>query len=406
MSLQRFSQITPFVREGEDKFFIKFFLLDDSLNLNRWQVTSEALHNNLKTFIGTPFVVERKFDHPRPENQESARDGTITEVGFDESSGKAYGVAEIFDPEAKQKISSGEVSFVSPSISVEDHDMINVGGKDVAIRFKGEHVAGVKEPAFGKVKAQIKGQCHGSEGTCQTQLRRVQASVDILEANRDKIKLFNIEALKQYFISSPCTESCLQKKKDEGMEINDQAIAICLQECGDAKEGQTGNTMYDLISTNSSNKTITNTSKVMSSQMNQTISSTNPKAVECGEGQKEEFGKCVDAQLKDVTAKLDAVSKENTELKARLDAEQKKPYVERIITAKISLGKIKEEERKAETENQSKKDVETLTDLAKEYESVVTAKSEMTPTIKYKFASVSKAGDLDAIVTNYKRLTN
>lgn len=406
MSLQRFSQITPFTRDGEDKFFIKFFLLDDSLNLNRWQVTAEALRANLKTFIGTPFVVTKRADHPSPQQQESARDGTITEVGFDESSGKAYGVAEIFDPEAKAKITSGEISFVSPSISMEDNDLITVGTNKVAIRFKGEHVAGVKEPAFGKVKAQIKGQCHGDNSTCSTQLQRVQASTDILEANRDKIKLFNIEALKQHFVASPCTESCLQKKKDEGMEINDQAIAICLQECGDAKEGTTGNTMYDLIG-NSSNKTNNITLKVMDSQNPTNITTTTTqKAQGCPEGQKEEFGKCVDAQIKEVTEKLTAVSKENTELKARLDAEQKKPYVERIITAKISLGKIKEEERSTEIESQSKKDVETLADLAKEYESVVTAKSEQTPTIRYKFASVSKANDLDQIVTNYKRLTN
>ena len=35
-----------------------------------------------------------------------------------------------------------------------------------------------------------------------------------------------------------CMEECLSKKKDAGITINDQAIAICLSECGKSKDEQ------------------------------------------------------------------------------------------------------------------------------------------------------------------------
>ena len=39
--------------ENEDKLFIKFFLLDSSVNLNTWGVTRKAMLNGLKSFISS-----------------------------------------------------------------------------------------------------------------------------------------------------------------------------------------------------------------------------------------------------------------------------------------------------------------------------------------------------------------
>jgi len=278
MSFARFSQIQT-MQEG-DRFFIKFFLIDDSLNLNQWKVTADAVRSYLRTFIGTPFVITRRADHPTPENQEAERDGTITEVGFDDKSGRAFGIAEMHQSEAIEQIKSGEISFVSPSISVEAGDFQMINGREIATKFRGEHVAGVKEPAFGKVKAQIKGQCSGSESQCSVQLHRVQASLDILEANKQNIKLFNLEALKNFLRASPCMESCLKSKEGP---IGDQEIAICINECGES--GSSGNQQFDLINSsinilNSSNSM--NYQKYRSSQEG------------CPEGQhKNEAGECV-----------------------------------------------------------------------------------------------------------------
>ena len=50
--------------ENQDKYFIKFFLLDATLNLNRWGVTERSLKAGLDTAIGKPFVLTPDFNHP------------------------------------------------------------------------------------------------------------------------------------------------------------------------------------------------------------------------------------------------------------------------------------------------------------------------------------------------------
>ena len=74
--------------ENEDKLFIKFFLLDASVNLNTWGVTRQAMLKGLKTFIGKPFVLTPDYGHPPAASgddllvqQEKYRDGDIIDVG-------------------------------------------------------------------------------------------------------------------------------------------------------------------------------------------------------------------------------------------------------------------------------------------------------------------------------------
>ncbi len=109
--------------EDNNHFFIRFFLLDATLNLNQWGVTENALKANLDTFIGKPFVMTPAAGHPDAangdelmKNQEAFRAGDIIEVGFDTVTMKAFGIAEVKDKEAIERIKSGEISFVSPSI--------------------------------------------------------------------------------------------------------------------------------------------------------------------------------------------------------------------------------------------------------------------------------------------------
>ena len=90
--------------ENQDKYFIKFFLLDATLNLNSWGVTQQSLEKNLQSFIGNPFVLTPEFNHPNAIDgddllvqQEAYRVGNIIMVGIENRTGKAYGVAEIFD---------------------------------------------------------------------------------------------------------------------------------------------------------------------------------------------------------------------------------------------------------------------------------------------------------------------
>jgi len=171
--------------ENEDKLFIKFFLLDASINLNTWGVTRQAMLKGLKTFIGKPFVLTPDYGHPTAASgddlliqQEKYRVGDIIDVGIDTKSDKAYGVAEITNSEAKDIIKNGDVNFVSPSIVFNNgSEVADRDGNSIITEFEGAHVAGVAEPAYGIDKAEIKGKCIGSKESCNLTLEKVEASV-------------------------------------------------------------------------------------------------------------------------------------------------------------------------------------------------------------------------------------
>ncbi len=225
--------------EDNNHFFIKFFLLDASLNLNMWGVTENSMKANLDTFIGKPFVMTPTFGHPEARNgdelleaQEKFRVGTIIEVGFDTAHHKAFGVAEITDRTAIETIKDGFVNFVSPSIVFNHEDAKHqLDGFSVVDNWEGAHVAGVKDPAFGMFKAQIKGKCAGDKVTCEKELRMVQASKEAQTIRTFKIgdKYFKIAA-------SECVENCIRRKAERDIMIDDQAIAICFSECGESSK--------------------------------------------------------------------------------------------------------------------------------------------------------------------------
>src|SRR3990167_9132343 len=226
--------------EDSGKYFIKFFLLDATLNLNQWGVTEPSLLANLDTFLGKPFVITPEFGHPTALSgddllivQNQYKVGTIIEVGLDKHEKKAFGIAEITDDAAKELLRSGKVNFVSPSIVFNGYDVDQrYDGSTIVNKFEGAHVAGVKDPAYGMLKAQIKGKCAGDKASCTQELAMVQAS------KKGKILTFHSEAKTMMVAASQCVEQCIQAKSDSGKEIDDQALSICYSECGESKSGE------------------------------------------------------------------------------------------------------------------------------------------------------------------------
>jgi hypothetical protein len=224
--------------EDQDKFFIKFFLLDATLNLNKWGVTEKSLRDGLDSFIGKPFVLTADYDHPNAENgddlmiqQEKYRVGNIIMVGLEERSGKAYGVAEITNKEAIDVLKGGAVNFVSPSIVFNNSDEVDINGNAVIESWEGAHVAGVAEPAYTIEKAQIKGRCSGDKETCLNTLNKVEAS----RSSCGKYTEVRMADRRIIGKASQCVEDCIRKKREHGKEIDDQALAICYSECDEAK---------------------------------------------------------------------------------------------------------------------------------------------------------------------------
>src|SRR3990167_3443433 len=181
--------------ENGDKKFAKFFLLNDEMNINKWQVTADSISRFIRTFIGRPFVSEPNLKHFGAENmsldevlkvQETFRAGNIIDVQTDGES--AYAIVEFSDNALGRKtwedLNKGEAIYVSPAITGSGKI---AGGAKLFTDWFGLHLARVGEPAYGVFHATIKATCEGGERNC---IRNLMATASIFISSNDS---FNIE---------------------------------------------------------------------------------------------------------------------------------------------------------------------------------------------------------------------
>ena len=370
----------------DNRFFIKFFLLDASLNYNRWGVTNQSIQKHINTFLGKAFVVTEKLDHLNGKDpkstafeealkiQEKFRAGTIIDVGYDERSGKAWAKAEITDKKAQELIKQGKIRYVSPSISFRDEDIIKNGEQEIITDFIGMHVAGVSDPAFGVVKAQIKGTCTGSEHECSKQLQMVQACYRCGEVHYRQAPMGEYKDF----------DDCVSKNQDK-----DDPEAYC----GEVKRKIEGSSLEH---NNPSNKTVmsdNSKSEEIIKQLQAEVATYKQKLAmehegECPEGEHMVDGECKKKQ----EVKLTEANKRIADLESRLLHAERSTPVERIIKAKTDLGKLKPEEASTESEKLFKLDTEMLNEMAAEYDGLVTAKTQINREVrmpKYQYASTT-----------------
>ena len=168
-------QLKPF--EQNNKLFVKAFLMDSSINQNKWGVDGGSLERNIRTYVGKPLVLQENFDHPiaRPGNdldlqleyQELYRVGNILDVV---KKGTRYdAIAEVTDDFAKKAFREGDLPlYVSPQLFKLDAK--EPDGK--MAKWTGTHLAIVKEPAYTVKKATLNGECTGDLNTCVSYLKK------------------------------------------------------------------------------------------------------------------------------------------------------------------------------------------------------------------------------------------
>ncbi len=421
--------------EDNNHFFIKFFLLDATLNLNAWGVTENARKANLDTFIGKPFVVTPAAGHPSANdgdelirNQEEFRVGNIIEVGFDRTTHKAFGIAEITDEVAKNRIKSGEISFVSPSIVFNSMDVsLLMDGSSIVHRFEGAHVAGVKEPAYGMLKAQIKGQCSGDKVTCESELAMVQASKE-----GKTIKTFEFGEMIVKLANSPCVQDCIQAKSEKGITIDDQALAICFSECGESKSAilkkdkepykadkvnepgkpdKACNKDQNLpcVNLEASIKAESRNKKAMTAQdeqdeekkkMEEEAKAKAKAQDEEEQKKKDEESNIEEEEKKKEEATVKSLRAEIDKMKADAEKSTKDPLITSIIDAKVKTGSITNEQRKGAFAQLEKMSVEVLTMLSADYTKIATlSEAPKYPySVQYSQASRDKKDDIDNLI--------
>jgi cation transport regulator len=158
------ASIQPYQAEG--KRYAKIFLLDDTVCSNNWGVTSEARRRALESIKGKPVLGP-------PERGHSANCVVGRYVGY-QSNGVTWGIAEITDPEAWEKIRGGEWCAVSPQIDA--YKIRSEGVVEVIEDFDFIHTAFVDQAAFSQGQSGVKATCEGIEDVCTFNLAFAAAS--------------------------------------------------------------------------------------------------------------------------------------------------------------------------------------------------------------------------------------
>ena len=438
--------------ENEDKLFIKFFLLDASVNLNTWGVTRQAMLKGLKSFIGKPFVLTEDYGHPNASNgddllvqQEKYRVGDIIEVGVESRSGKAWGLAEITDSNAKDILKNGDVNFVSPSIVFNDSaNVADRDGNSIITEFEGAHVAGVAEPAYGIDKAEIKGKCIGSKESCDLTLQKVEAKIsecgNYLRVKRTK-KVRNKKEAQDIDITMPrkrkdpvktnTNKGKTQKELDEDYEVQMQSFekdSVTEEEykkytSNKDKKSKKNNNMTKKFeeekkdeeaeseddevkrgeSLDDQYKDKEETDIMKSEEDKDEKDATDEKEDEEAEDEKDEK-EADDSDKLDLTDKQkkflkdSKLAKEVKVLRAELKALRSKirkadidPIIQDILDAKKLVGKV---DARAEYRKLSKLDINTLRELQAHYDTIKEAKTQPRYVVKNaSLDSSDKTGD-------------
>jgi hypothetical protein len=208
-------------KDEKGDLFIKFFLLDDSVNSNDWGVSQYSIPQKIGSAVNKPIVLyidkgnepdahihrrqEGMANHPvlaissKGEtkehaylNQELSRVGNIDEVVRDATKGWWYGIGRITDKGVREAFDADPANvpfFTSSSIwnnqPALPRVMMDASGNPVSIQKPDEtqiedwefmHVALVDTPAYGVEKTHITGRCTGDSNKCVMHLRNASIS--------------------------------------------------------------------------------------------------------------------------------------------------------------------------------------------------------------------------------------
>ena len=183
----------PYVQEAyekEDKFYLKTFLLDDSVARNGMGVQPDYIPKNIHKFVGRPVILTPDFNHPHEfEHYKETKDyktdipellklqekysiGKIVDISthsnIQQGGNTNYSaLLEITDPKAISAFRAGKIpQYVSPSIyRINESDPVHS-----ITDYEPLHIAIVDNPAYGFHKANIRQTCQGNKNECQRML--------------------------------------------------------------------------------------------------------------------------------------------------------------------------------------------------------------------------------------------
>ncbi len=241
--------------------FVRTFGMNTQRNKNEWRVTWESIKEHIHTALGMPGIayeecnedgcslthVEADTFEETVEKQKPYIKTKIIDYILDEANESVDLIQEITDDSFFEQLQSGEIKYVSPLIFPENGgvSVSGIGRADLPIidayHWNYVHNAFLKsEPAFGDDIAQVKTTCEGEN--CQIQMLSAQMA-ETTTGNQENLQhlketplLYRHKGQLHLVAASQCVKDILHKKKESGIEINDQALAIAFSECGESKK--------------------------------------------------------------------------------------------------------------------------------------------------------------------------
>lgn len=349
--------------DGQKGYFIRSYFIDNTFNQNGWGVTKESIPEGLKSGIvkdypnpngrTAPIILMPDLGHPPDEtqnmreSQELFRVGNFLRVGFDEKIGKSYVDAEITDPDVAKRIDSGELRFVSPSVNVieEYHRM---DGGIIITKWRINHLAIVDKPAYGTIKAQIKGKCNGTGKQCLTLLSNVQAN-SIMKCNATGNLIIHLQGEKNEELTRWISELSQAHPDWE----QDQILAVAFQKIRSSQSLKANSTHKQTMSEDQNDKEKKDEEKNAKSKKAEYDEDDDKKEQK---NASEEILKKLDEQEKTLQSQANIISEKLI-----------KPLAEKIAQAQVELDIIQKDNFSATVNELMKKPINDLETLEKSY---------------------------------------
>lgn len=366
--------------EGKSGQYFKTFALNDKRNKNGWRAVWEGIVRHIDSFKKRPGIEFMKcdedgcdLDHTEAQTkelslqvQEPFRKTTIVGTQLDEPNHKSYFIHESHDPEFFEKVKSGEIKYVSPSIwprsgGYEIVGQMENGAPMIDVYdWDGLHDAFVNKPAFGD-DAKITATCEG-----------IDCPVKLLTAKEKQTELDTWDqSVSAIVLLGDAVEDCVTRKiKDYGQRPDDQKLAIFFSECRKSLGGivDQGDLQHLqevplLVNHNKKKRFMTVTAKAyaaVSKLLEDGSGADESKVFEIIRQEKENtsFSSCTCSasqmtpdEEKDMKSKIQAAEHDKEELQSKLTAQEEKKEEEAKarIAAYVAILKGQTEEEREKT---------------------------------------------------------
>ena len=246
--------------KGKSGKFVRTFGINTKRNNNEWRVTWDSIKQHIGTAIGRPGIeyekcVEGKcdLDHVEADSfEENIQKQTpfertkIIDYILDEENETVDLIHKVNDNdegnEFFKKIQDGDIQYVSAMVwpATGGYDTLGTGRVGLPIidayHWKYVHHAFLtSNPAYNEDTAIVRTTCEGED--CQIQLLSAvttSAPGDALDPLKEIPLLYKHKNELHLVSASSCVKEIIRKKKEAGIKIDDQELAIAYSECGES----------------------------------------------------------------------------------------------------------------------------------------------------------------------------